>query len=99
MNNWHQTQTKEEIAKEITTLLGVKPIPFSTGSTEPRELFICAAEILGIPILKVDTKITLAKKLVEAGGQRWMPNYESTGSTVTKSGLLAVLQSLQILMD
>jgi len=87
-------RTKQDVARDITSYLGVQELHFSTGSTEPRELFDLAASILGLGDVASLTKPQAAQKIVEASGQPWFPQYESAGGTVTKSGLEAVLKSV-----
>ena len=81
---------KSEVAHEITKRLGLPDVHFSTGSTEPKELFIQIAETLAIDITDINTKPKIAQKIVELSGESWHPDYESSGSTVTLSGLIAV---------
>jgi hypothetical protein len=80
---------KSEVAHLITSKLGLPDVHFSTGSTEPKELFLQVANCLAIDISDVNTKPTIARKIVEASGEIWLPDYESTGSTVTIDGLKA----------
>ena len=78
---------KSEVAREITKRLGVPEVQFSSGSTEPRELFILIADSLGLDISDVNTKPTIARRIVELSGGTWHPNCESSGSTVTLEGV------------
>lgn len=40
----------------------------------------------------------LGRLIVEAGGRPWLPSYDSRGSTVTKLGLEAILETVQRLV-
>ncbi|MGI8792304.1 MAG: hypothetical protein ACR2H3_03885 [Acidimicrobiales bacterium] len=86
--------TKGEIVHEIAVLLGVPTPRMSTGSTEPREIFDLVNDSLGLGVVAT-TKPDLAKGIVEASGERWLPDFDSRGGTVTKDGLLAVLRSVR----
>ena len=83
------------MANEITDLLGIPKVRFSTGSTEPKELFIQIADCLGLGIELNLNKPVLARQIVESSGAVWLPDYESTGSTVTLKGLLAVKSAVE----
>jgi len=39
-------------------------------------------------------KQELGKLIVEASGELWLPDYDSTGGTITKEGLLAIKDSV-----
>jgi hypothetical protein len=86
--------SKADIVAEIAGLLGVDVPPMSTGSTEPREIFVVVNHRLGLGLRENGTKQELARGIVEAAGQAWHPDYESSGATVTKPGLLAVLDAV-----
>lgn len=86
---------KSDVAKEITDLLGIPKVHFSTGSTEPKELFIHIADCLGLGIELNLNKPVLARQIVESSGAVWLPDYESTGSTVTLKGLIAVKSAVE----
>jgi hypothetical protein len=90
---------KSEVAHLITSKLGLPDVHFSTGSTEPKELFIQIAECLAIDISNVSTKPTIARRIVEVSGEIWLPNYESTGSTVTMDGLKAVHSAVEFFLS
>lgn len=95
MKRW---KTKSEIVVEICHLIGLaKPLPMSTGSTEPRQLFASIDDVLGLGASKRGgaTKPKLAAAIVESAGLVWLPHYESRGSTVTREGLLAVLDAVK----
>jgi hypothetical protein len=85
--------TKQEVLDEISTLLSVQKFYVTTGSSEPKDFFVSVIEQLGIDIGQhPNTKPGLARAIVEAFGQIWLPEYESTGSTVTLQGLMAILE-------
>ena len=86
---------KTDVAKQITDLLRLEPVHFSTGSTEPKELFLQIADSLGLGIDTILPKPVLARRIVESSGQSWVPDYESTGGTVTLKGLQAVKSSVE----
>jgi hypothetical protein len=87
--------TKEEIAADILESLGLPMVHFSTGSTEPRELFDCIADSLGIGDTRSLTKPRAARMVVEAAGLDWSSDCESVGGTVTKIGILRVADAVQ----
>jgi hypothetical protein len=83
--------TKQEIIDEICQHLGIPSYAVSTGSTEPKEFLIAVADQLGITGLSRGLdKQDLGKLLVEASGSLWLPEYDSTGGTITKEGLEAI---------
>ena len=86
---------KVEIANEITDLLLVERVHFSTGSTEPKELFLLIVEALGLGIESSLPKPILARRIVESAGLDWLPDHESTGGTVTLKGLEVVKSSVE----
>lgn len=90
-----QILNKIDIANDITNLLRTEPVHFSTGSTEPKELFILIAESLGLGISSSLSKPEMAQLIVESAGRVWLPDYESSGSTVTRKGLEAVRSSVE----
>ena len=88
--------TKEELVAEIAGLLGVRPPPMSTGSTEPRRIFELVNEVLGIGLpVEHLTKPELARAIVESAGHVWPATAESSGGTVTNTGLVAVLNAVR----
>jgi hypothetical protein len=89
--------TKGEIVDRIARLVGVPAPKMSTGSTEPREVFILVNDALGLGLPDRGTKPDLARGIVEAAGFLWEPDYESRGSTVTREGLVAVLKAVEML--
>lgn len=81
---------KSDYVWAIANLIEV-PLPhMSTGSTEPRQLFVDINEQLGLGLPANGTKPELAKGIVEASGAVWLPKHESSGSTITRDGLDAV---------
>lgn len=84
------TGRKADLVAGIAQLLGIEPPPMSTGSTEPREIFVVINQQLGLGLDPRAGKAELARGIVEASGAAWLPTYESRGATVTKEGLLAV---------
>ncbi len=90
---------KSEVAHLITSKLGLPDVHFSTGSTEPKELFLQVADCLAIDISDVNTKPMIARRIVEVSGEIWLPNYESSGSTVTTDGLKAVHSAVEFFLS
>lgn len=87
--------TKQELVDEICLHLGIQSYLISTGSTEPKEFLIAVADQLGITGLSVGMdKQELGKLVVEASGEMWLPDFDSTGGTITKEGLLAIKASV-----
>ena len=83
--------TKQEIIDSVCKHLKIGTYLISTGSTEPKEFLIAIADQLGITGLSVGMdKQELGKLIVEASGEPWLPDYDSTGGTITKEGLLAI---------
>ena len=66
----------------------------STGSTEPKAIFLLVNDALGLGISTRKTKPELARAIVEASGEVWEPSHESRGGTVTLHGLLAVRRAV-----
>jgi hypothetical protein len=87
--------TKQEIIDSVCKHLKIGSYLISTGSTEPKEFLIAIADQLGITGLSVGMdKQELGKLIVEASGEPWLPDYDSTGGTITKEGLLAIKDSV-----
>ena len=89
---------KERIVAQIATLIGVSTPPMSTGSTEPKAIFIAVNRQLGLGLDEHLTKPELARAIVEASGDRWSPDCESRGGTVTSHGLTKVLSAVQFFL-
>jgi hypothetical protein len=87
-------ETKEQIAIRICDQLGIRAPGFSIGSTEPKELFLLICDALGLVPKSDATKPQMAAFIVESTGDQWFPNFESSGGTVTRDGLLAVEKSV-----
>lgn len=87
--------TKADIVWNIAVNLGVEAPKMSTGSTEPREIFELVNETFGLGIDSRLTKPDMARQIVEAAGMPWNAHFESSGGTVTKVGLEAVLQAVE----
>ena len=87
-------KNKADLVWDIAWCLGVEAPRMSTGSTEPREIFDLANEVLGLGIEPGLTKPEIARRIVEAAGEGWNADYESSGGTVTKSGLQAVADAV-----
>lgn len=86
--------TKADIVWSIAIKLGVEAPKMSTGSTEPREIFDLVNKTLGLGIDQGLTKPDMARQIVESAGFPWNAHYESSGGTVTKVGLEAVLEAV-----
>ena len=71
----------------------------STGSTEPREIFVLINTQLGLGIDETLTKPEFAKAIVERAGLVWSPDCESRGSTVTLLGLELVLDAVRFFTE
>lgn len=87
---------KKMIVDEIASLVGVSPPSMSSGSTEPRRLFELVNDSLGLG-LAARTKQGMAREIIELSGGSWLSAYGSSGATVTRDGLLAVLAAIQII--
>lgn len=87
--------TKSQIVREIAGLLGIRPPQLSTGSTEPKAIFIAINDRLGLSIPTVLSKAEMGRAIVEFSGHKWLPDFESRGGTVTRAGLLAVLGAVE----
>ena len=89
---------KDELIAEIANLLGVEPPPMSTGSTGSKDIYLEVNEVLGLGLPSGLTKPELARGIVESAGNAWLPSFESTGSTVTREGLQAVLLAVRFFL-
>lgn len=88
-------RTKEDVVKELAKMLGIVPPPMSTGSTEPKEIFVEVVKVLGLGLNTAQTKPELARDIVESDGLVWGPECESRGGTVTMTGLERVALVVQ----
>lgn len=87
--------TKQEVIDAVCKHLGIPTLVISTGSTEPKEFLIAVAEQLGIQGLTVGMdKQEMGRLIVEAGGNLWLPEFDSTGGTITKDGLEAIQETV-----
>ena len=87
--------SKEDLVKAIANTLGTKSPRMSTGSTEPKEIFLLVNEALGLGLSSDLTKPELAKGIVESAGFVWPATAESRGGTVTREGLDQVLRAVK----
>lgn len=93
------TRTKQEVINDICDLVGIDSWKVSTGSTEPKGFLLEVADSLGLASGRTDSKPTLARKIIEAGGETWLPTYESDGATVTRMGLESIEESVRKLLE
>jgi len=82
-----QRISKEVLIQEISLMLGMPSLKVSTGSTEPKELFILINDLLGLAIPSNLQKPDMAQQIVELSGGMWSAECESAGGTVTHLGL------------
>jgi hypothetical protein len=85
---------KEDVVADIARLLDISVPVMSTGSTEPKAVFLAVNELLGLGLDPRLTKPELARAIVEASGGLWAPDCESRGGTVTMEGLERVLSAV-----
>ena len=91
--------SKQEIMNEVCLHLGGPLLMISTGSTEPKEFLTTIANQLGLEALsKGLDKQGLAKLIVESGGNLWLPEYDSSGGTITREGLIAIRNTVMQLV-
>jgi hypothetical protein len=79
--------SKEDLIADISSMLGIPAPKVSTGSTEPKELFILVNDLLGLAIPTNLQKTDMAQQIVELSGGTWTADCESSGGTVTHLGL------------
>jgi hypothetical protein len=79
--------SKEDLIADISSMLGIPAPKVSTGSTEPKELFILVNDLLGLAIPTNLQKPDMAQQIVELSGGTWTADCESSGGTVTHLGL------------
>jgi hypothetical protein len=96
---WAERAKKVDIVVEIAHRIHVEPPRMSTGSTEPRAIFVLVNEQLGLGADARLGKPELARAIVESSGAAWHPDFESRGATVTKRGLLAVLTAVEFFLE
>lgn len=87
--------TKQEIIDDICSHLGIHNFLISTGSTEPKEFLEAVIDQLGLSNVSQGLdKPELGKLIVEADGELWLPDYDSSGGTITKEGLEAIKRAV-----
>lgn len=96
---WATSARKVDIVLEIAHEIGVAAPPMSTGSTEPRAIFQLVNDRLGLGLDDGLGKPELARGIVESSGAAWHPDFESRGATVTKHGLIAVLEAVRFFLQ
>ena len=92
---------KAELVAELASLIGLPETPkMSTGSTEPKEIFIAVNEALGLGF-ETDslTKPEIARRIVTSAGMAWGPHCESRGGTVTRDGIRQVVEAVEFFLD
>lgn len=88
-------RVKADVVQEIADILGVEAPSMSTGSTEPKTIFLLVNEAFGLGISPNKTKPEMARHIVEASGEVWGATCESRGGTVTLEGLEAVQRAVR----
>ena len=93
--------TKEQIIFECCDALGISRFPVSNGATESKDFLVAVAFQIGIIETNCTriSKIELAKKIVTSFGFPWSANFESTGGTITKSGLQQIQQVVNLINE
>jgi len=86
---------KSDLVWAIAETIGVDTPHMSTGSTEPKEIFLLVNDSLGLGLDTKMTKPEIARAIVELSGCTWPATAESRGGTVTADGLRAVLHAVQ----
>ena len=92
------SRSKSELVEAIARELGVEAPRMSTGSTEPKTIFLLANESLGLRLSETFTKPELAKAIVESAGKSWTTTCESRGGTVMAEGLQSVLDTVRFFL-
>ncbi len=90
---------KDELISQIAQLLGVESPGTSTGSTATKDIFVLINDTLGLGLGSTLTKQQLARGIVEASGNAWLPSFDAPGSTITRKGLEAVLLAVQFFLQ
>jgi len=96
-----RAKSKADLVEELARLIGLAESPkMSTGSTEPKEIFVAVNEALGLGF-EADslTKPQLAQQIVESAGIKWGPHCESRGGTVTRDGIRQVVTAVQFFLN
>lgn len=84
-------ETKQDVMDAISYHLKIPYFPCSSGSTEPKAFLEAVTRTNGNNEASNGLdKIDLAKLIVESGGKKWLPAFDSTGGTITKEGMLAI---------
>jgi hypothetical protein len=79
---------KQEWCDKVADLFGVPKVKMANGSTEPTEYWDSILRQIGVQA--TGTKGTKAAAIAASEGIDWPPTADSTGSTVTVSGWIAV---------
>ncbi len=95
----NQPPRKDELISQIAQLLGVESPGISKGSTGTKDIYVLINDTLGLGLGPTLTKQQLARGIVEASGNAWLPSFDSTGSTITRKGLEAVLHAVQFFLQ
>jgi hypothetical protein len=92
------SESKDEILKEISELAGTTYYPTVRGGTVVKEFFEDMAHVFEVE--DSGNKIDILKKCVNTVGHPWRPEYDSShtasggGGTITVKGLIAVRNAL-----
>lgn len=95
-------RSKQEALDRIGELICRRSRQVSTGSTEPREVFLDVAASLGV-MVDTSSKPASAEQIARAGNQPWDETCDSRktpsggGSTVTLEGLNRVIRAIAII--
>jgi hypothetical protein len=93
--------TKQDHLDELADLLGLVRVHVYAGSSLPAPFFKAAAETAGVSTAGGMPEI--AERVILKAGLPWSPAYDSRhtpsggGSTVTRAGIAALVQAVQIL--
>ena len=96
-------QDKQEAVSRIAHEMGVPDRRCSTGSTEPKKIFIDVLRGLGLSLDEHLHKPELGQAIVQAAGLNWDDQCDSRntpsggGDTVTLMGLNRVLEAVTII--
>lgn len=85
-----KSEQKYELVQQICEMLGLPLFRLSTGSTEPKEMFLAISHEIGLAIPETHHKVEIAREIVEYAGISWSSACESSGGTVTQLGLSKV---------
>lgn len=84
---------KLDAVNRLSKLTGSGPEALGPGSKERKTVLINLAIGLGIPFSHEFTKLELAAHLANRFGRRWLPEFESSGQTITLKGLNILLEA------